>query len=785
MANTRMVHRASLAFLTALAMCSPAYAGVVWDNGVPASVTTGGSEMSDTLQAEDFRLTGTTNLTGIEFWNLQASSADYTGSIFWEILGNGGTLPNSTVYGSGTATPTQTAAGTVLGYNQYDDKFTISVSGLAAGTYWLALHNGALTSTAYTDFYWTWAELGGGSNGGTNAGAEQQLSPLAGFSTNDDEHAFNLTGTVSPAPEPGTIGMMLAALGGLTLLRRRKIASRLSAFALSGIALFGQQGQTLVLSAVGAGESDTLYNLSLRATPSTLALPFEPAEVFQKHGPLLEDTGSLSEGLTAATSTVSTQTVTSRPLNANTVLNFEGPGTGMSGFSIAGAPPDPTIAVGPNHIVAWVNSQYAIFDKSGTKLLGGNGFVNGNTLFTGMGNLCESTNRGDPILAYDKLADRWILTQFAFGVNSSGSPISPYLQCIAVSTTNNPLGTFYRYSVDFSSVGFNDYGKLGVWPDAYYTTYNIFGGSPAGNNTGVAMCASDRTAMLAGSSSVSTLCAPVTYYAGGAAFLPGDLDGSALPPQNDGGLMIRLSTAPALRLMKLKPDFTHSTVTISAGPGTTSGSYWNISLTNTKPACNGSGGTCVKQPGTTTTLDTLGDRLMYRFAYRNRGGVESLLVTHSVDPDGAGSRSSVVRWYEIRSPYSSNGPTLFQAANYDPDGTSDRWMSSAAMDKMGNILMGYSVVNAASGMKPSIALTGRLRTDLRNQMQGERIVWTGSGSQTTRSSGTALTRWGDYTTMRVDPADDCTFWYINQYLPSDGVFNWGTRISSAKFNGCQ
>jgi len=193
----------------------------------------------------------------------------------------------------------------------------------------------------------------------------------------------------------------------------------------------------------------------------------------------------------------------------------------------------------------------------------------------------------------------------------------------------------------------------------------------------------------------------------------------------------------------------------------------------------------VKQPGTTTTLDTLGDRLMYRFAYRNRGGVESLLVTHSVDPDGAGSRSSVVRWYEIRSPYSSNGPTLFQAANYDPDGTSDRWMSSAAMDKMGNILMGYSVVNAASGMKPSIALTGRLRTDLRNQMQGERIVWTGSGSQTTRSSGTALTRWGDYTTMRVDPADDCTFWYINQYLPSDGVFNWGTRISSAKFNGCQ
>ena len=170
---------------------------------------------------------------------------------------------------------------------------------------------------------------------------------------------------------------------------------------------------------------------------------------------------------------------------ANPRANFEGPGVGMPGFVIAGAPPDTTMAVGPNHVVAWVNSQYAVFDKAGNALLPAPGFVNGNTLFAGMGNVCATTNRGDPILQYDRLADRWFLSQFAFNV-TSGNPIAPYLQCIAVSTTGNPMGTYNRYTISFSSVapsGFNDYGKVGVWPDAYYTSYNIFQGTPAGANT--------------------------------------------------------------------------------------------------------------------------------------------------------------------------------------------------------------------------------------------------------------------------------------------------------------
>lgn len=298
------------------------------------------------------------------------------------------------------------------------------------------------------------------------------------------------------------------------------------------------------------------------------------------------------------------------------------------------------------------------------------------------------------------------------------------------------------------------------------------------------MCASDRVKMLAGNPA-TTICAPVTFYGGGAAFLPGDLDGVTAPVTTaQGNIFMRQSTAPALRMIKFKPDFTTpANTTYNDGFGGAPGSFVNLALGTTNRACNGAAGACIAQPGTTTPLDTLADRLMYRLAYRNRAGVDSLVVTQSVDPDGAGARSSALRWYEIRTPFSTT-PSLFQNATFDPGGSGDRWMGSIAMDKMGNMFLGYSVINAGAGQKASIAVTGRLRSDLRNQMQGESVIWTGTGSQTTYGSGTALTRWGDYTTVQVDPSDDCRFWYINEYLASDGTFNWHTRISSFKFNGC-
>jgi hypothetical protein len=537
-----------------------------------------------------------------------------------------------------------------------------------------------------------------------------------------------------------------------------------------------QKGKTVVLPMQFYGESEPLSELVKRQQPPVSK---ENGMVQEDHPePLLEeDPGTKTVNDSIVPSFLQNETV--GPLAAVLGTSFEGPGTGLAGFSLTGAPPDTTMAVGPNHIVAWVNSQYAIFNKTGTVLLGP---VNGNTLFTGVGGNCETTNRGDPILQYDRLADRWFLSQFAFSAGTT----APYLQCIAVSTTNNPTGTYFRYSITFGSVspdGFNDYGKLGVWNDAYYTAYNIFGGSPAGANTGVSLCASDRTKMLAGLAA-TTICAPTAFYGGGASFLPADLDGADLPTDlTRGGVFMRYSTTNNLRMLRLKPNFTAGTVTLTDGYGGASGVVINFPTGALTLACNGTGGTCVAQPGTANTLDTLGGRLMYRLAYRNRGGVDSLLVNIATDPDGAGTRSSAIRWFEIRNPLNNPAdpvtgkrPFLYQNATYDPGAASDRWMGSVAMNKYGDVMLGYSIANAGTALKPSIALAGRSQCDTLNTLQAEAVAHTGTGSQT----GT-LTRWGDYSTMQVDPSDDETFWFTTQYLAADGTFNWRTRIVSAKF----
>ncbi len=544
-----------------------------------------------------------------------------------------------------------------------------------------------------------------------------------------------------------------------------------------------RNGDTLVLPMRYYGVSESLSDLARQNLPPVSEENGKKQSTKPKE--VLLDTEESNKINASETPYIQTETIA--PLAATQGTNFEGPGTGITGFSILGAPPDTTMAVGPNHIVAWVNSQYMVFNKSGTILLPGSGFVTGNTLFTGTGTVCETTNRGDPILQYDRLADRWFLSQFAFALSGS-NPAAPYLQCIAISTTNNPTGTYHRYSIAFGSTspnGFNDYGKLGVWNDAYYTAYNIFGGSPAGGFTGAGLCASDRTKMLAGDPGATTLCAPTSSYAGGGSFLPADIDGTQLPTdQTRGGVFLRVSTATGeLRYLRLKPNFTTSTATLTNGFGGATGSFVALSASAPLLPCNAAAVlTCVPQPGTANKLDTLGDRLMYRLVYRNRGGVDSLIVTRSVDPDAAGVQNAQVAWYEIRNPLANpsdvvvaNRPFLFQNSIYNPTTTSDRWMSSMAMDKFGNMLMGYSISNAAT-TKPSIAVAGRLNADPVSTLQAEVFDTTGGGSQT----GT-LTRWGDYSTMQIDPADDTTFWYTTQYLAADGTFNWRTRVTSYKF----
>ena len=213
--------------------------------------------------------------------------------------------------------------------------------------------------------------------------------------------------------------------------------------------------------------------------------------------------------------------------------NFEGPGEGIAGFSVNTAPPDTTLAVGPNHVVAWVNSQFMIFNKAGVAQLPAPGYANGNTIWNGFGGVCETTNRGDPLVQYDRLADRWVFSQFAFDKNANGDNIAPFLQCFAISTGPDPAGPYNRYSYTFAD--FNDYGKIGIWNDGYYVGYNMFA---SGTNNGAGLCAYDRTKMLAGQAATS-LCAPTTFYAGGGSIFPADMDGTSLPTDlTRGGLFL-------------------------------------------------------------------------------------------------------------------------------------------------------------------------------------------------------------------------------------------------------
>jgi hypothetical protein len=436
-------------------------------------------------------------------------------------------------------------------------------------------------------------------------------------------------------------------------------------------------------------------------------------------------------------------------------LNFAGVGNGDYNFTPDAAPPDPNLAVGATQVVQWVNESFAVFDKATGALI--KGPVAGNTLFASLGGGCATNNDGDPIVQYDKGAGRWILTQFSVST-------TPYLQCVAVSTTSDATGAYNLYAFSYGTVQFPDYPKLGVWSDAYYITFNIFNNGTT--FAGAKLCAYDRTAMLAGTSATQQCFQLSTSFGG---VLPGDLDGSVRPPAGAPAPFINFGSN-SLNLWRFHVDFATPTNTTLTGP-------LNLPVAAFTPACGG--GTCIPQPGTSNQLDSLADRLMYRFAYRNgtaASAAETAVVNHSVKASG-NKRSQVVgiRWYQIGN-LTSGTPTLVQQATFSPDSNS-RWMGSIAMDKVGDIAVGYSV--SSSSIFPSIRFTGRIPNDPAGTMQAEASLQAGSGSQTGR-----LHRWGDYSALAIDPGDDCTFFYTNQYEKVSGSFNWSTRIGSFKFPGC-
>jgi len=447
------------------------------------------------------------------------------------------------------------------------------------------------------------------------------------------------------------------------------------------------------------------------------------------------------------------------------------PNLSFDGFDGTGPnPPDPVGDVGPNHYVAMANLRFAIYSKAGALLFGP---VNNNTLWAGFGGDCQTDNSGDPIVLHDQLADRWILTQFT----ASGPT---FFNCVAVSTTPDPTGTYFRWAFS-NGTDFPDYPKYGVWPEALFiSTRDFAGGGPF---VGLSVFAINRAQLVAGNPAPQVIEFFVNAATAGGMFnigdglLPSDLDGSTLPPPGTPNFFIgsRDQGGPygapndSLTLWRYIADFTNppasSFTLVTTLPVSTFDSIMPAPCSTTRE--------CIPQPpptGATQRLDHLGyrQRPLHRAAYRNFGTHEAIVTNQSVE---APANMSGVRWYEIRNP--NTAPAIFQDGTYSPGATDGifRWMGSIAQDRAGNMALGFSVSDGVSTF-PGIRYTGRLVTDPLGEMpQGEGVMVDGIGAQLTTNN-----RWGDYTSMNVDPTTDCTFWYINEYYPVSSGTIWRLRI---------
>jgi hypothetical protein len=462
------------------------------------------------------------------------------------------------------------------------------------------------------------------------------------------------------------------------------------------------------------------------------------------------------------------------------LFTFEGPDQ-EDNFTTQGRrvnPPDPVGDVGTHHYVAMVNLTFAIYSKTGDLLYGP----------AALGSLwqdfpvpdCAGGN-GDPIVVYDEIANRWILTQF-----TSQGP--EYWNCVAVSRDGDPLGSYARYAFS-TGEWFPDYPKYGLMPDGLYITTREFGPTEADYRIGI--YGIDRHALVAGQPDPTVVAFYLTdgidpLYRLGDGLLPADLDGKKHPPPHSpeyyAGTMDDGASygAPrdAINWFGTDIDFSH--------PGDST--FELIAELPTAPfdsiyPCAPTSRDCLPQPGIVDPnqyLDILSyrQRPTYRLQYRNFGNYESLVTNQSVEarPAQAG-----VRWYEIRNP---TDPVIHQQGTYAPNDGVHRWMGSVAQDKYGNLAAGYSVVNGTN-VYPGIRYAGRLASDPLGELsQGEAVMQAGSGVQLTTNS-----RWGDYTSLNVDPKDDCTFYYINEYYTlasqQTSAAGWLNRIGVFKFPNCR
>ncbi len=479
---------------------------------------------------------------------------------------------------------------------------------------------------------------------------------------------------------------------------------------------------------------------------------------------------------------------TSRPPSSigGTRANFEGL-SNQDNFDVYGFrvnPPDTVGDVGRRQYVEMTNLLIGVFDKRGHPQIAPTPI---GALWSGFPVDDCTDPSGDPIVLYDQIANRWILTQFT--TRGFEDPSLPFYNCVAVSTSSDATGSYHRYAFTTGS-NFPDYPKYGVWTDTLTLTTREFGPTI---EYGIGVYALEKRKMYKGQDA-----RVVSYFIDGNdptllplvgdGLLPADIDGKRKPAEGQAIPLLGTqdddwdygATFDAVNIWDLKVKWRstpRSSLRLAA--------QLHTAPFDTNFPCAPDSRDCLAQPGITDRsmyLDTLASRqrATWRLAYRKLGpGVESLVTNQTVEaaPGVAGAR-----WYEIRrTPHSKYA--IRQQGTYAPADGVNRWMGSIAQDKFGNMALGYSVVNGTD-VYPGIRYTGRKAGDPLGKMTlGEGTVIDGSGVQTTTNS-----RWGDYTSMNVDPSDDCTMWYANEYYTKAGQLSsaagWQTRIASFRLPGC-
>lgn len=449
-------------------------------------------------------------------------------------------------------------------------------------------------------------------------------------------------------------------------------------------------------------------------------------------------------------------------------LSFEGlsddDNAAVLGFRVV--PPDTEGDVGANHYLQWINLILAVYDKAtGEKIFGP---VAGNSIWQGFGGICETNNDGDPIALYDHLVDRWVISQFAIGDDGH--------QCIAVSTSDDPTGSYHRYDFVVTPGGLNDYPKLGVWIDAYYMTVNEFlrvGGGFSFN--GAIAVAFERDKMLQGLPAQMVKFGPLPcdtecFFS----LQPSHLEGPAPAAGTPNTFIMSFDdetwgtgTNPdGYRLWEFQVDWASPSNSTFTSLGQVDAPEFDSNLCQFNP--------CVTQPRPGELLDSLSQFTMYRAQFRQFDTHASLLINHTVDADGRDLAG--IRWAELRR--DASGWFLHQTGTFAPGDGDHRWMGSLAMDQAGNIALGFSV--SSRNTFPSVRYVTRLASDPLGELTGgEKELVAGSGVQQN-----SFNRWGDYSTMSVDPVDGCTFWYTQEYYANNGSFDFKTRIGSFVLPEC-